>query len=407
MATTMRALTRLQTGRRLAQLSFSKSTISPLISTRNYSHQHRIIPHRPLTSPLSSSLPRPGTSSLLKNHHHAQKRPFSAFTLLDTALTTSQDLLVSLHHLTGTPWYLTIPLFALGFNLLFRVPSKVYTRHLAQQRLKLQPVVTAAKTLTARTLGMPPRDKKTLKKHLWLVERDIYKRWKVQVWRVWTANLLPFPIWLFGIEAVRRQSGGPSGILGGIMGWLEGDEVAKPVLEGVEQQVQETLASAADLSMSSGGCLWFTDLTVADPSGALPVALSAVLLVGLIPRSTRRLRYLLGIDSKDDPTRGHGDTVAVASASKPDYGRAFWRAGVIFCAAVGPLTMNFPAAIHVFWITTSLLGTVDAWIIAWLMPMPPTVPPPQKSGRELPFILPSREKAKVMETSVRQGAQKP
>ena len=50
---------------------------------------------------------------------------------------------ISAIHSAGVPWYLSIPLVALGVNFSFRLPIQYYTRSLVVRRNELNPLVSA------------------------------------------------------------------------------------------------------------------------------------------------------------------------------------------------------------------------------------------------------------------------
>ena len=156
--------------------------------------------------------------------------------------------------------------------------------------------------------------------------------------------------------------------------------------EGVAQgvgQVQEGLATAsgyvADPSMAVEGCLWFGDLTAADPLHVLPIALSVVLVANMVPKTVPELRVFFGLDPI--PMGASKNRVRVR------------RVLLTFAMAIGPMTMDLPAALHLYWLSTALLTTAQAAILSRLMPIPKTVPPARK-GEDI-LISPTREEAKM------------
>jgi inner membrane protein COX18 len=135
----------------------------------------------------------------------------------------------------------------------------------------------------------------------------------------------------------------------------------------------------ADPSMATGGCLWFPDLTAADPLHILPLALSAILVLNVMPKSMPQLRILLGLDSTPEGAIG---------SSK--WRLRLQRSLLMVAMAVGPLTMDLPAALHLYWISSAALTATQTIIISWLMPMPKNVPPAKRG--ESVFVMPTREK---------------
>jgi inner membrane protein COX18 len=239
------------------------------------------------------------------------------------------------------------------------------------------------------------------------------KRWGVQRWKDWVPPVMVFPVWIMGIEAQRRMCGGPKGMLGTLVLGLRGGEatgVGGRVAEGVQgvqdavlgvgvgvgtgtgvgeastalavTEVQEVLASSgADPSMATGGCLWFPDLMVADPYHILPFALSAVLVLNLLPKTEIGARNFFGMAPKPG-------TVVMQSKWRLRVQRGL----LMVAMAVGPLTMDLPAALHLYWISSSVLTQISSAIVARLMPLPTAVPPAEKA--EQIFVMPTRDETK-------------
>ncbi|AEO71755.1 uncharacterized protein THITE_2058099 [Thermothielavioides terrestris NRRL 8126] len=133
--------------------------------------------------------------------------------------------------------------------------------------------------------------------------------------------------------------------------------------------------------MATGGCLWFPDLMVADPYHILPVALSAILVLNMLPRSQAGLRLLLG-----------GEDTQPAKAVGVKWRMRLQRALLMVAVFVGPATMDLPAALHLYWIASATVTWAQTAIIWRLMPLPKTVAPAKKS--ELNFVMPRREEPK-------------
>lgn len=367
------------------------------------------------------------------------RRAFSLVPAVETAVSVSQTLLTTLHTTTGLAWYLTIPLFALALNLVVRLPALVYARRVVVKRQALAPLNRAWATrdiLEARHAAKPEKD---LARTAARAERRRWKRWGVQGWKLWAPSLSMFPFWLVGIEAVRQRCGGPRGLLGTMafgVGKLEesmkgtigeGDTAAAAAAAaaadvGVEGQglggegaldalaaaagqgegqavlashggvgsmataagqtdIHAALAySGADMSMATGGCLWFPDLLVADPYHILPLALSAVFFLGVVPKSQAAWRRVLGLDSTPETALG-----------TEKWRLRLQRILLTLSLAVGPLTMDLPAALHLYWISSAVVGTLESRIVGRLMPLPKIVPP---ARRDRPVImLPTRDKA--------------
>ncbi|PTB71630.1 hypothetical protein M440DRAFT_1386344 [Trichoderma longibrachiatum ATCC 18648] len=200
-----------------------------------------------------------------------RRRNFHLGAVGDAVLWTA-DGITFLHH-TGLPWFVSIPLVAVGVNFTFRLPIQYYTRRLVVTRNKLTPLVTA---WSARHAATVPQGQGEEAARLWrlrvagLTERSrarIYKSWGVQRWKSFAPFLSMAPFIIVS-EALRRLCGAPTGWLSHTFGLVDAQAVASAV---------ETSRRYLDESLVDGGCLWFTDLTAMDPYFALPIICSALL----------------------------------------------------------------------------------------------------------------------------------
>ncbi|KAK3304628.1 uncharacterized protein B0T15DRAFT_374924, partial [Chaetomium strumarium] len=342
-------------------------------------------------------------------------RQFSITPFITSAISSAETVLTTLHSVTATPWYITIPLFALTLNLFTRLPAVIYSRRVAVRRatLQLQPLERAyVVRLRSELIRDMAEEVKTnngsshrsslatldKRKRLLLKANNQEtarrnKRWGVQRWKDWVPSLMVFPFWVVGIEALRRMCGGPRGLLGTfVLGppkkQPEADGAVAPGgssgggvgTGGIEGQVHETLASAvsgvgADTSMATGGCLWFPDLMVADPYHVLPLALSAILVMNLVPKSQVGLRALLNLDTPPEAT---------VATSK--WRLRMHRGFLVVATSAGFLTMDLPAALHLYWVTSAALTWAQTSIVWKLMPLPKQVPPAKP--KERPIVPP-------------------
>ncbi|RKU46970.1 hypothetical protein DL546_006712 [Coniochaeta pulveracea] len=323
------------------------------------------------------------------------QRNFSVAPAIDVAVSGIQSAITNLHVITYTPWYITIPLVALGVNAL-KLPLYSWSRGLLQKQQDVTPLImawrerhsveTAPQIKTLGSAGWQALHRRKTEE----TRRRLYRALGLQTWKHYVSSLAIFPIWLGVIEALRRMSGGPSGILGLIQQAWSGEKavdvatsaaVAKapdaepPVgsetamLESPDVVSAGAAAPAADTvavpdalgfdpSLSTGGCLWFPDLTVADPFHVLPVMLSTVLLVNLLPGSMAQFKQLFNM------------TPTPAQQVSP-WPFRLRRALVMLALAVGPLTMNLPAAIHLYWISSTSISMALTKVVDQLKPIRP------------------------------------
>ncbi|KAI1271496.1 hypothetical protein F5Y07DRAFT_343407 [Xylaria sp. FL0933] len=355
------------------------------------------------------------------NHNHLQhhgRRTFHWQSTASAAIEGTQNLIIDLHSVTNLPWFLTIPLVAFTVGAVFRLPFLIYTQRILQRRAEFTPLLQA---WNAQLQSQVQRDKippssrlSETKKRQDKVVKRIYRKLGLQEWRLW-GSVLSFPFWLVAIDAVRRLCGGPRGLIGSL---ITGSESPSDNISASSAETTSTTASLppssvtdpaaldpvaissaaetaptaiVDPSLTYEGCLWFTDLTASDPYHILPLALSAALMINLLPKS--RAQFL--------------DRVRIAFGRRPKSARAQTLAGdekvglrervsamfhvclVSLAALIGPLTLDLPAALHLYWLTSSMTNALFMRGLKHFMPVKQGLLK-QCKGTELPVIRPQR-----------------
>ncbi|KAM7208504.1 hypothetical protein V8F20_001185 [Naviculisporaceae sp. PSN 640] len=367
---------------RMASQPLMRSVMS---SSRPHLTRSYHITARPRPTPLiqsASLLSRPGTNQPSVNPvQHPSSRASAKRTYIISldvpgAVEATRELWLVFQHTTGLPWFLTIPLIALGLNLATRWPITVYTQQMHQRRIELTNIIRAwndrnATLIRKRRPDLTPAEKdKAVAKLNKKSAKRIFKDFDVQRWKDYLPFVV-FPVWLFNMEVLRKLSGVGHGFLGMVFSKISGNEIAFG-------------SSAADPSLVTGGFLWFPDLTVADPYHILPGMLSVLLVLNILPESREGLRALIGMGSR--------------ASAPPKYttsmkGRlAVQRTLLILSACAGPLTASFPAAIHFYWVTSAAVTLVmkklaDRW---WPLPKMPKIE--VCKGRLSFDLMPKREK---------------
>ncbi|KAI6374662.1 hypothetical protein MCOR25_003126 [Pyricularia grisea] len=313
-------------------------------------------------------------------------------TFVETAVTQTQEFITALHFITGTPWYITIALVAFGVNLT-RLPFFIHARRISQRRSELQPLVHAwYARLVKSTPSTPGKSTTQLDKEIRkkLVKRlnKIYRDLGVQTWKL-NGSAFTLPIWLGVMESFRRLCGGPTGLLGAL---FFKDKVTGSTAIAAQSSAPGSLSNAASTAvdpvsaasistvadvavpaattleptLATGGLLWFPDLLVADPYYILPWLLSFAIAanIGLVPTSVKAARELLG----GEPVPG----VYTGIIPKQRLRRIL----LICSVAIAPATMDLPAALHLYWICSSIISNLFTFIIRRHLP----VPAPSQSG---------------------------
>lgn len=338
---------------------------------------------------------RPNPASLvLQRGTPGAKRDFSVANALETAVYDATQLISTLHTTTGTPWYITIPLAAVVVNLAVRLPVTIYSRRLEQKRTHLTPLFWAwnsrhTENVLRASPGRPLADTRAIiQKRSRASERRIAKDHGVQTWKIhYLGSIAALPFFVTAIQGVRRLCGAGGGLftlfsnpLPRLREWMGGKQgggdANSPAHAASEQPVEQTSwmldvqsqaveapapnpePLSADLlgyepSLSTGGCLWFPDLTVSDPTHALPYMLSAAMVYVVLPRNLDHTRRLL------DPT-----------ATDVSWRTRFHRALLVISLAIGPLTMHLPAAMHLYWICSTLTATTLRGVVHKIMKLP-------------------------------------
>ncbi|KAI8956940.1 hypothetical protein F5Y11DRAFT_341387 [Daldinia sp. FL1419] len=350
---------------RIIQATRPSSLLSRTGTQLHLAYSNRVLPHR------FGHLPS------IRSFHFA---PAAA-----AVLETTQNTMLAIHNLTHTPWFLTIPLVALGVSLAFRLPFKAYVHWISQRRTRFTPVLmgwTARISRDIKQEGIP-----VLREHKELVARHkrarsrIYGSVGLQEWKLY-CSVLGIPFWLIGIESVRRICGGPRGLIGQLfLGKAEDTSSTQTDSEIATSSVDTTTTATSsasvvdpsttvttaehvkdllDPSITLEGCLWFPDLTAPDPLHILPFALSSLLVWNMLPKSQAGLRQLAGLPPAD---KFLIETPAMTRQ------RRLRRVLLVLSALVGPMTADLPTALHLYWLTTSATHTATSALLSKLMPI--------------------------------------
>ncbi|KAG0634911.1 60Kd inner membrane protein-domain-containing protein [Tuber brumale] len=279
-------------------------------------HLHPLLA-RPFYHVLTNPLHRRQFSSTPPNH------------LIPTILSTTHDLLTTLHTSTHLPYHSLIPLSAIFLRLTITTPLTIYSRRRALRTQRLQPILSAYQHPIARnaksTTTTPQAWELKTRKEMREKRRELWKRWGCQAWKMLLAPVVQIPVWVAASMTLRGMTG-----IEGLPTWLRRlGEI------GGEAWVEEALATE--------GALWFGDLLTADPYLALPMGFSFLLFANielqtkLHPPSTRKQRVFTNVLR-------------------------------ILSLAAFPLTANAPAALTLYWSTSAMFSLVQNIILAKVMP---------------------------------------
>ncbi|KAJ0120834.1 hypothetical protein J7T55_015569 [Diaporthe amygdali] len=342
----------------------------------------------------------------------SQKRNFGVADAAGYFLKGSELLITNVHEVTVTPWFISLPLVAVVVSALIRTPLTLYTNSVQRRKAKLLPLIQAQYAqigLGLRRKAVPnvmDRVTKAVKGR----SKKMFRAFSINESRSSWGGLIGLPVFLSNLEIIREMCGGPRGLLGGLMyGWQNQDGTATTASNtaaegaippsttpaiGAETSVVDIsdLASstttpdvftplAMEPTFASGGCLWFPDLLAPDPYHVLPFAVSGLLLMHILPETEAELRNLFGMR----PPAGTRNLVVAGGRSRGML--AFRRAMIVMALAIGPVTMNLPSALHLYWASSVGCSLVVTKGIRRLLPIP-KVPVKPCGGLEIPLIRP-------------------
>ncbi|KAI0469397.1 hypothetical protein F4859DRAFT_516327 [Xylaria cf. heliscus] len=374
-------------------------------------HSHTISSPHPLRSSLIATT-RLSLRPPPFNHARSADRGRRSYhwqTSLNTAIEGTQNLILDLHTFTGLPWFLAIPLVGFTVGAVFRLPFQVYTQQILRRRTELGPLLQAWNSRiqhdVARAGNPHINQMSEVQKRQEAILRRLYRKLGLQEWRLYT-SLASFPVWLLAIDGVRRLCGGPRGLIGSLIaGPVEGtadpattsfslgdvaDATADPALLSSASETART--AVVDPSLTLEGCLWFTDLTVADPYHILPLLLSLTLVYNLLPKSGEKLADWLRVARGRRPKTTQAAMLPGIDDKVPlrDRVRARVHVGMLMLAAVVlPATLDLPAALHLYWLASSMTNAGFARGLRVFMPVQSKLRK-RCTGVELPLIRPRR-----------------
>lgn len=316
-----------------------------------------------------------------------QRRHFGVSDATSHLLSVSEWLFTNAHQLTASPWYISIPLVALITNVTIRTPLTLWSLGTARRRARLTPLLQAQTAMVG--LGLRKKNRpdavEILSKITQKRTKQLFKSFGETGQRSFWAGLLSVPVFLCNIEILRRMCGGSRGLLGRLFlgSSTTDDKIATtPTTESGElmnsasSSVQEAIT--LEPTLADGGCLWFPNLLEADPYHVLPFAVSAMMVLNLVPASIPGIRNLLGLEA----SRGQ---VPVSTTSKA--GTAFQRTMLLFSLSLGPLTVDLPAAIHLYWFSSSATTFLITKGLKKLIPVPKNSIKPCR-GIDIPVLRP-------------------
>jgi len=304
-------------------------------------------------------------------------------------------LLSNAHNASGLPWYVILPLTALTVRSMIALPTSILAARNRQQRATVVPALLELRPQLEREVIAKYNDQgpvactRHLSKALAKKSKELELAQGIRRWPSYLPWLQVIPF-LVTIDVIRRMTGQTKGLLGWLFGSNESstdapDAASRSLLDNVEGEgpatldklvnesshlsrtdtlaIQDSLAPNLLLSgsqsplfepsLANEGCLWFSNLLVADPQLYLPMLLSAALFANpTIEQAKAQARLQPGVNAL------------------PRWSRALTKTLQLVALAMFPLTMHLPAAMLWYWLSSAVLGLVQKEALDFIVPRP-------------------------------------
>jgi inner membrane protein COX18 len=291
--------------------------------------------------------------------------------LLDAILYLPHEMMSLIH--TAVPWYGAIPLTAFIARGLLVTTAGTYARSLVARYVGLHPLRQALafqkrdEIMKRGNFRTPKEATIAVAKEVRDVTSALDKRWNVTLKGQISWTLAQIPIFFAMAEVIRQKCAAHDGLLGMGINAFKG-KATSTMAETGEFVARVTPSQWFEPSFATEGMLWFQDLLVPDPTGILPFMVS-----GLMFANIYTTKNTVENDAKW-PNRVRNTLLVVS-------------------LAVGPLCQHLPAAMMLYWASsTSSVMLWNVWL-DWKYPalrgytackrpllMPPT---PVSKGRKV------------------------
>ncbi|WYZ37332.1 hypothetical protein EsH8_II_000838 [Colletotrichum jinshuiense] len=286
----------------------------------------------------------------------------------------TQDALIWANSIGFTHHWGSTIIFAALAVAIVRTPLQMVAKKIVNKQAEATPLISAWRFQVHAS-----RLKEALQ--LARIRKRILKERGCQDWKTW-APALGIPIWFFMSEALRRLCGARGGWLSLMTGNYR--ETAKPTMDAassVSEQASvalsssveavsngiQSLSSAVETGLANGGMLWFTDLTVADPTMLLPVGLMGTMLWSMFPRNKEMRKLVFDI----------GNSQAYMAPGLK------WRVrlsrGLLVMSVVVPAACcNLPAGLFLYWISSMMFTQLSGRFVDMALKNPRVIKPCDK-----------------------------
>lgn len=327
---------------------------------------------------------KPTVSSVFRTIHRSSpcrrfhSSPQRRFLDLDTCYALTHTALTGLHSVTGLSWATILPCTALIIRVVILSPITIYTHKIRERRKPLRPLILAwAHIISRKVLQEHGKEGPTVFRKIAIKEcsakgKEIAKRHSAQAWKLFLP-IVQLPVFLVMIETLRKMCGMHRGLLGLFSdysksdkttlghGEVRADNTLQPFTLPFEQE-DHSVVIPLENSLAVEGALWFPDLLVPDPLLILPFALSGAVFLNIYYQSI----LAKGVTESKWQTR-------IQNILK------------IIALAIGPLTLQVPSGILIYWISSSLCAVGSSMALEAYLPRAPPFKPPKSRDKLLPL----------------------
>ncbi|KAF1921763.1 60Kd inner membrane protein-domain-containing protein [Ampelomyces quisqualis] len=298
-------------------------------------------PARQLLSPWSAASPAPRCRTSLRSLHASAPRQDP---VLDAVLYLPHEMMNVLH--AGVPWYAALPLTAFLTRALLVTTAGAWARSLTARYVGLHPLRQALafrnrdELMQRGGFRSPQEATVAVKKQVKEETAKLDQRWNVTLTGQISWTFAQIPIFFAIAEAIRQKCGARDGLLGLGFSFFKGEEAQTTVGD-----MAVTTSQWFEPGLANEGMLWFQDLLLPDPTGTLPFVVSGLMFANI---------YL----SKNTVEEGASWT------------RTIRRVLLGVSLLVGPLCQGLPAAMMLYWASsTSSVMLWNIWL-DWRYPAP-------------------------------------
>ncbi|CAO2658743.1 Nn.00g064660.m01.CDS01 [Neocucurbitaria sp. VM-36] len=264
--------------------------------------------------------------------------------LLDAVLYLPHEMISLIH--TAVPWYAAIPLTAFITRGVLVTTAGAWARSLMARYIGLHPLRQALafqkrdEILRKGNFRHPKEAVQLVKKEVKEITAQLDKRWNVTLRGQIGWTFAQIPIFFAMAETIRQKCGARDGLLGMGFSAFKSDEAAASASE-----VANTTSRWFEPSLANEGMLWFQDLLLPDPTGALPFVVSGLMFANIyITKNT------VNSDAK--------------------WPNAIRKTLLGVALLIGPMCQQLPAALLLYWAgSTSSVMLWNAWL-DWKYPAP-------------------------------------